>query len=276
MRPESRTNDVHPRTPLSHLDQDQLQHAISKQIAPFAEESGRGERDPDTVEIGPRHGSSPRARGTPDLDKRFFVYIRVIPAGTGNASWSQASPCRRPGHPRGHGERLKLKPGSDNVVGSSPRARGTLPDAFDRRLVARVIPAGAGNADPRVGGGERAAGHPRGRGERALLPVIAEVGYGSSPRARGTRCLQSLQSTPPRVIPAGAGNAVTTSSGRFSVKGHPRGHGERISSIRAAASSCGSSPRAPGTRRVDDQPGTPSRLIPAGTGNARVSTVATR
>ncbi len=111
--------------------------------------------------------------------------------------------------------------------GSSPRARGTVPRGRHYRRQIRFIPADAGNGPLRalawatravfipagVGNGLPAARtpgatavHPRGRGERGEDTINDLIGYGSSPRARGTVQDDCCQSSLWRFIPAGAEN----------------------------------------------------------------------
>ena len=72
-----------------------------------------------------RSGSSPRGRGTPDLDQGRGRACRIIPARAGN---TRDSPARRTGqsdHPRAGGEHLKGEEHELVEDGSSPRGRGT-------------------------------------------------------------------------------------------------------------------------------------------------------
>ncbi len=50
------------------------------------------------------HGSSPRVRGILDQVVRFSLFIRFIPACTGNTSWHQSVWARLSVHPRVYGE----------------------------------------------------------------------------------------------------------------------------------------------------------------------------
>ena len=90
---------------------------------------------------------------------------------------------------------------------------------------------------------------------------------GSSPRARGTLRPTTPRAIPARFIPAGAGNTRSPRdfSPRFAV--HPRGRGEHTGFWRIAAASCGSSPRARGTRSSCPVIRLAPWFIPAGAGN---------
>ena len=132
-------------------------------------------------------------------------------------------------------------------LGSSPRGRGTLVQRFAVKLLARIIPAWAGNTDtqpgvlavrsdhPRVGGEhERVVvrgfdyngSSPRGRGTQHPLYRAIPIAAGSSPRGRGTPCLLHPQVVPGRIIPAWAGNTATVLGIGNPSSDHPRVGGE--------------------------------------------------
>ena len=127
---------------------------------------GRGERgNYIDVEIAD-DGSSPRTRGTDARVKLACVDRRFIPADAGNGRCMRLSSFPYQVHPRGRGERNPFPSAMPLGPGSSPRTRGTDAAAFSQMLIARFIPADAGN-----GGCERRrlgwwSVHPRGRGER--------------------------------------------------------------------------------------------------------------
>ena len=132
-------------------------------------------------------GSSPLARGTQDLDRLGYVADRFIPAYAGNSGYSYQAGGYITVHPRLRGE-LNLR--SDNVSeagGSSPLTRGTRESGRVCYLIARFIPAYAGNSVADGLGLCSFKVHPRLRGE-----LICETGKysledGSSPLTRGTR-----------------------------------------------------------------------------------------
>ena len=112
----------------------------------------------------------------------------------------------------------------------------------------RFIPAGAGNARVLYDAQRMAPVHPRGCGERLISRWRLVTSRGSSPRVRGTPSPSRYQPGRTRFIPAGAGNARSTTplSGCRAV--HPRGCGERKSLTEHEAAMIGSSPRVRGTR----------------------------
>ena len=71
-------------------------------------------------------GSSPRARGTPNIDGMFSPECRFIPAGAGNTGVDNYDDLPVTVHPRGRGEHTKADALNPGGSGSSPRARGTL------------------------------------------------------------------------------------------------------------------------------------------------------
>ena len=79
--------------------------------------------------------------------------VRFIPAGAGNSGAASAALSRRPVHPRGGGELGVVIPQKFTLDGSSPRGRGTQVPGKLRIMLARFIPAGAGNSSARRGGG---------------------------------------------------------------------------------------------------------------------------
>ena len=91
-------------------------------------------------------GSSPHARGTQPLTNEANHENRFIPACAGNATGSRWHSGCTAVHPRMRGERMATCIGSCRKFGSSPHARGTLPDVFVNFECERFIPACAGNA----------------------------------------------------------------------------------------------------------------------------------
>ena len=149
-------------------------------IPAFAGNTARARADPNSVSVHPRvcgehaakgklssafPGSSPRLRGTPPARTAVRASLRFIPAFAGNTA---QAPCPVDGisvHPRVCGEHADELTANSQIVGSSPRLRGTPSASAENLLVAPVIPAFAGNT--RIGGGGRAyqSVHPRVCGE---------------------------------------------------------------------------------------------------------------
>ena len=166
----------------------------------------RGEHFGGGVRAARTAGSSPRARGTQHQADAERVHRRVIPACAGNTRRGRNQPPHGSGHPRVRGEHAIPVTSRVARVGSSPRARGTLPAGSAGSRALRVIPACAGNtAVPRVSPCAW-PGHPRVRGEHLKCSMSTAQRIGSSPRARGTRVRRRPGRPRRRVIPACAGN----------------------------------------------------------------------
>ncbi len=86
----------------------------------------RGEQPHDN--LGQRHacGSSPRARGTGTRTHQDRLSDRFIPACAGNRPRQPGLRFYQPVHPRVRGEQQDMGANPASVVGSSPRARGTV------------------------------------------------------------------------------------------------------------------------------------------------------
>ena len=134
--------------------------------------------------------------------------------------------------------------------GSSPLARGTYQANTTAPVVARFIPARAGNP------------------LRPSVRVFADqISFGSSPLAQGTRCRRGSWCGAWRLIPARAGNTMADRATGRHDPAHPRSRGEHVATGRAAVSVPGSSPLARGTRPVFSPAKRVFRLIPAHAGN---------
>ncbi len=157
------------------------------------------------------------------------------------------------------------------VGGSSPRARGTLQRGGCQHHPHRFIPACAGNARQSTHSPCRRPVHPRVRGERFATAAGPYLIDGSSPRARGTPPQLARRSAPHRFIPACAGNAYGRRKPVRRQTVHPRVRGERGGTAGVGAADCGSSPRARGTRQLQEHDQVALRFIPACAGNARGS-----
>ena len=173
---------------------------------------GCGERSSDDSNTLLTIGSSPRVRGTPPSRNTAHLDSRFIPAGAGNAAISRFSTGAISVHPRGCGERGDFALFDRRDFGSSPRVRGTRLLQKQACIDARFIPAGAGNAPVFSRDALADAVHPRGCGERLSLAMWEANGPGSSPRVRGTPWPGARGASCCRFIPAGAGNALASST----------------------------------------------------------------
>ena len=223
------------------------------------------------------YGSSPRGRGTRARAARARTSRRFIPARAGNTATTSD-----PVHPRAGGEHP--------LTGSSPRGRGT--HWIPRRVgpLNRFIPARAGNTSISLSSSPRRSVHPRAGGEHNDFLRARWVGYGSSPRGRGTRrpCSErpalhrfiparagntphtnKVVSVALRFIPARAGNTGNETENRLAKAVHPRAGGEHVALVALIVAAIGSSPRGRGTRGPFGDRLAGRRFIPARAGNTR-------
>ena len=229
---------------------------------------GCGERLARDIRDVVEHGSSPRVRGTQDGHRFQVRNHRFIPAGAGNAPAGMALGDMNTVHPRGCGERHPATRHVRGDIGSSPRVRGTHRIGKPLLAIERFIPAGAGNALIAHCSLVGFPVHLRGCGERAAAHAAVVGRIGSSPRVRGTpRCVR-VGCLELRFIPAGAGNARSSSGRCPRSTVHPRGCGERAGHHAKRPPLPGSSPRVRGTRENSPLSSSIGRFIPAGAGNA--------
>ena len=194
---------------------------------PTVHPRARGERVLKLWSRYSRNGSSPRARGTASLRRRYRVRCRFIPARAGNGCRYVACVLA--------------------IIGSSPRARGTGGWRQSSDVTQRFIPARAGNGSRASGHATRTSVHPRARGERGIERADGRSVNGSSPRARGTAFLPDDAWYKLRFIPARAGNGADGLLAIAATTVHPRARGERGRHHGIAGGIGGSSPRARGT-----------------------------
>ena len=159
--------------------------------------------------------------------------------------------------------------------GSSPLSRGIQNPGRESPPAARIIPALAGNTkwwhDPWY----RLGDHPRSRGEYKIQAENRRLLHGSSPLSRGIRRGRKRQHTPPRIIPALAGNTVHHVPARPQGPDHPRSRGEYSRRGIADQMLDGSSPLSRGILRWRQRRVFRVRIIPALAGNTRVATART-
>ena len=105
----------------------------------------RGEHQAPAGTTWKRTGSSPLARGTPELNPVPVAVVGLIPARAGNtpspADWGGSERA----HPRSRGEHMHTAMTKPTLPGSSPLARGTQDGAAPGPCAVGLIPARAGN-----------------------------------------------------------------------------------------------------------------------------------
>ena len=131
-------------------------------------------------------GSSPHARGTPEIMAGSSRTNGIIPACAGNTFVTEHS--RRPAgdHPRMRGEHASMQLFVHEIPGSSPHARGTQGRRECEDAAGGIIPACAGNTVVPFFIFLLRVDHPRMRGEHRRINSYHRCLWGSSPHARGT------------------------------------------------------------------------------------------
>ena len=114
---------------------------------------------------GSRNGSSPRMRGTHVRCHRPVDKRRIIPAHAGNSGVALRLLTASSDHPRACGELLSSHLLPPAILGSSPRMRGTPYHATYHHELSWIIPAHAGNSQPRTSPHALKPDHPRACGE---------------------------------------------------------------------------------------------------------------
>ena len=132
-------------------------------------------------------GSSPLARGLPRKSLRSRRRAGIIPARAGFTSPPGARPTTPRDHPRSRGVYQKLHKVRQQVDGSSPLARGLLPEVHGVQVDQGIIPARAGFTPARSSPRRSEPDHPRSRGVYFLEMRRSLAAEGSSPLARGLR-----------------------------------------------------------------------------------------
>ncbi len=125
----------------------------------------RGEHTSARWKCASQPGSSPHARGTLVAQFREELRRRFIPACAGNTIGACLAKLPCPVHPRMRGEHGRHGVNPSQTGGSSPHARGTLYLAIPLCMLARFIPACAGNTCLSVVCFFVVSVHPRMRGE---------------------------------------------------------------------------------------------------------------
>ena len=148
--------------------------------------------------------------------------------------------------------------------------RGTPVERRGTGCPPRIIPAYAGNTFaarwcPRV-----RRDHPRVCGEHLMSICPPSLGWGSSPRMRGTHHVARVGGVRPGIIPAYAGNTHIRCQSTPQPWDHPRVCGEHVSDWADLASALGSSPRMRGTLLLPLPLPNGRGIIPAYAGNTPV------
>ena len=208
-------------------------------------------------------GPSPRVRGSPQLDHAHDARFGSIPACAGKPDFFSAAAAAQRVHPRVCGEAVVGTGASASHTGPSPRVRGSPDAAAVQAASTWSIPACAGK--PPAGPGRRRATrvHPRVCGEAAVWSYTRALGYGPSPRVRGSLDAILDGRAGDGSIPACAGKPSRRRPKPSTAGVHPRVCGEADGTLSSDASDQGPSPRVRGSRSDGDSVPGASGSIPA-------------
>ena len=215
---------------------------------------------------GTGRGSSPLARGLPQVHRLGSRDGGIIPARAGFTAEVLGPRTHQRDHPRSRGVYGGAGRWGQAPVGSSPLARGLRVMRGGGGWWTRIIPARAGFTPTVPESPGHAGDHPRSRGVYAWPPSTPTSSSGSSPLARGLPVACMVVSVFWWIIPARAGFTF-----RFSLFvgphwDHPRSRGVYSPRCPHPSPSAGSSPLARGLR-TPAQAGQISRwIIPARAG----------
>jgi len=159
------------------------------------------------IRPSPYIGSSPRAWGTPSMNKNIHQCIRFIPTCMGNSMRRTNNFNGITVHPHVHGELICLRCCIIVNIGSSPRAWGTQHDDAPDALEGRFIPTCMGNSMYINHHYVYDSVHPHVHGELQRGEDVASICIGSSPRAWGTLTHNDARNTHYRFIPTCMGNS---------------------------------------------------------------------
>ena len=165
-----------------------------------------------------------------------------------------------------HGETVATAVYSLLRRGLAPHARGNPPNALQRRVAARTIPACTGKPTP---GGDAATviqDYPRMHGETRPWTTPTSCRWGLSPHARGNQTGNEIMNSYTGTIPACTGKPSSGSRSRTMKGDYPRMHGETRPAFQIQHAPQGLSPHARGNhvlRHISDRC---RRTIPACTG----------
>ena len=169
----------------------------------------RGVYSASTVALPLSLGSSPLARGLRGAAQTKLADTRIIPARAGFTRVSRACARSCRDHPRSRGVYAIRSSRRCCCLGSSPLARGLLPEVPAARQVLRIIPARAGFTLRQGRSRRPRTDHPRSRGVYSRLVNRSVMERGSSPLARGLQREEHYQLRLERIIPARAGFTTT-------------------------------------------------------------------
>ena len=212
------------------------------------------------------YGSSPLARGLRRPARPPRGLLRIIPARAGFTLGHSPPPGRAQDHPRSRGVYASHTAAALSSEGSSPLARGLLPEDSRGAGDPGIIPARAGFTDALPRRARARRDHPRSRGVYIVGRLGSSAMLGSSPLARGLPAILLAALAASRIIPARAGFTGGDHDGRPGAADHPRSRGVYEDGATVLASVDGSSPLARGLPVAQEPARGRLRIIPARAG----------
>ena len=197
-----------------------------------------------------RLGSSPRMRGKRAAPRSCMGAARIIPAHAGQTQFGVGNRVCRTDHPRACGANTAGPFIPNLLLGSSPRMRGKLLGERGLERVGRIIPAHAGQTCVVLCVFYHCSDHPRACGANQRLGHDIIASHGSSPRMRGKRDSLAAAGFAVRIIPAHAGQTVSSAPSVDIDADHPRACGANSPFGLVYAAVAGSSPRMRGKRNA--------------------------
>ena len=217
--------------------------------------------------LGMQHlGSSPLARGLPHGVIPASRGRRIIPARAGFTHHGAREARAGQDHPRSRGVYIGFRMTPEQVLGSSPLARGLRRLTEDQVAGWGIIPARAGFTASCSAWAPPASDHPRSRGVYTRMWSSVREDRGSSPLARGLPAPLGLRCAGRGIIPARAGFTSRRSPSRRARTDHPRSRGVYWRRPRPPVRRSGSSPLARGLHVVLPSSHVHRRIIPARAG----------
>ena len=155
-----------------------------------------------------RMGSSPRMRGAHLSISPLNALAGIIPADAGSTRKREDFIRQPEDHPRGCGEHGMRTVKETVDRGSSPRMRGAPVRHQTDDDVLGIIPADAGSTWRWAPARSSRKDHPRGCGEHPRGAGPSALPWGSSPRMRGARIIETSNPQTIGIIPADAGSTA--------------------------------------------------------------------
>jgi|GEM_PF-49196 len=224
----------------------------------------------------PARGSSPLARGGPELVLSRHRLSGLIPARAGRTVWSSSTLAATRAHPRSRGADWAGRSVRWRGMGSSPLARGGLRAVGGDLRAVGLIPARAGRTGWPVLVYVQAWAHPRSRGADSQPYARGNGEQGSSPLARGGHRGHPRRLRRHGLIPARAGRTGEQFYNPTTIRAHPRSRGADGDGRPELHDKGGSSPLARGGLVRLGADGERQGLIPARAGRTGSATRASQ